>query len=671
MNRRITSIILLFITALQLHAVTVTTNAGKLASVVTDNSITQLTINGTIDARDFKFITDALEGLKILDLSGAYIVAYNSTLSDGLLAGEYHHANNTLPYCALTGMVSLTSLTLPCNLIAIDYGALAGCSKLASIELPSTLKSIGDDAFNSCTSLKTVSFHSRLTHLGNSAFAHCRALTEIRLLPKEPLVIGDNAFADCTSLTKVILGANITKIGDGAFNGCTALNQFYLMDESKLEDIGDKAFYNSTLEQIDFSRTPLLKHLGAWSLARTRLKKLNIPAHVKSLDEGTLFYNTRLTTLELPKTLNYLPDYMLAGCDKINGTPFITQNLGNIGDFAIYNQSQHTSITIPYKVYYLGTQAMAGMTGLTEITSEPIKVPELGDDVWAGINQGQVKLNVKEESINDYQAAEQWQDFLVGVAQFRGDVNCDGYVNTLDAIGERRFLVEGITEGINLNRTDVTGNGRIDVADIVAIYNIINGTEPSEHPAQYWFSDNIESFGSSTVSRKAKIEISLENTVNYTAFQFDIITPSHITIDGATISNRGIGHEAYVGEVGNNQYRLVCYSPAGDDLEGYEGLLVTLNVSSTRTIDNNDFITLKPIYFVDYKENIYYNNSNLDINILGFSSIDNITVDENNKPVNVYNTQGQLLRQGVMPYEATNGLPSGIYIVGNKKVIVR
>lgn len=42
-----------------------------------------------------------------------------------------------------------------------------------------------------------------------------------------------------------------------------------------------------------------------------------------------------------------------------------------------------------------------------------------------------------------------------------------------------------------------------------------------------------------------------------------------------------------------------------------------------------------------------------------------------NTPVNVYNMCGMLVRSNVMSGEATQGLPQGIYVVGNKKVVVR
>lgn len=670
MFKRFYLLAVLLAAVLHLQAATVTSTAGKLSTVLTYHDSQSLTVNGTLDARDFLFIADELRYLKNLDLTNATIVAYNSTLSDGLLPGEYHYAANTLPYCALAGLTKLQTVNLPTNLTAIGYGAFAGCSRLTNITFPASLKTIGDDAFNSCLSLKQVTITNDINYLGSKAFAHCVNLTTLILNPNGDIVIGDEAFADCIALNNVTIGTTVTALGNGTFNNCIALKKVNILPGSNIEDIGDMAFYRSGIEELDLEYTPHLKHLGAWALAKTKLKNFTIPTHVKSLDEGTLFYAKTLTNLEVPQTLSYLPDYMLAGCDHINGTPFMTQNMSYIGNFAIFNQSQHPKITVPQRVYYIGTHAMSGITELREITSEALKVPALGDDVWAGINQSAVKLYVKEESLNAYQAAEQWQDFLVDVAQLRGDVNSDGFVNVTDATCLRRYLIEGITDGINLNRTDVASNGRTDIADIVAIYNIINGVRPADYPSNLWFEDDIEALGAITDTRKANIEISLNNTINYTAFQFDITTPSHITIDGATLSSRCLGHEIYVGKVDDNLYRLVCFSPASDDIEGYDGRLVTLNISSTQNIDNNDYITLRRIYFADYQENVYYNN-NLNINIIGISAIENITADESDQPVDVYNTQGQLLRQNVLPSQATNGLPSGIYIVGGKKVIVR
>ena len=53
------------------------------------------------------------------------------------------------------------------------------------------------------------------------------------------------------------------------------------------------------------------------------------------------------------------------------------------------------------------------------------------------------------------------------------------------------------------------------------------------------------------------------------------------------------------------------------------------------------------------------------------TAIGTIGLDSYNEVVNVYNAQGQLVRRNVKASEATRNLPAGIYVVGNKKVIVK
>ena len=178
-------------------------------------------------------------------------------------------------------------------------------------------------------------------------------------------------------------------------------------------------------------------------------------------------------------------------------------------------------------------------------------------------------------------------NFLISNAQLRGDVNSDGFVNAKDAQAERRYIIENYAQGINIDLTDVSGDGEVNVADIVSIYNIINGTEPFYKPYRTYFQDLIDGNG------------------------------------------------------------------------------VAKSISRIRHV-----FGLKEINFVDQDEKVYRRHEK-SINLIGNTAIENITNDDSDLPVNVYNTQGQLLRQNIPASEATQGLPAGIYIVGNKKVIVK
>ena len=669
MIKRLFITYLLFFVTTTASAITVNTQAGMLHTAVNDSSITSLTVTGTLDARDFKFIAEELLDLVSLDMCEVTIVEYNATEDDNLFGDNLYFKAATIPMCALAGLTSLQNVTLPANLEAIDYAAFAGCKELKDISFPATLKSIGDEAFNTCRGLTSINIGGQITKIGKGCFARCHYITSVVINPQNPLIIGDNAFLDCTRLSSVQIGPMVTSIGDGAFNGCIQLNGINIMDGSKLTDIGDQAFYKTSLRSFDFNATPLLSHLGAWSMANTKLTSITLPSHVKSLDEGVFFYDSRLTSLSLPKNLSYLPDYMLTGCEKLTSTAFLIQNLGSIGDYALYNQSQQSTVKLPFKVYYIGTQAMAGMTGLRSITSEPLEVPELGDDVWAGVNKSQVTLYVNETSLDLYQTALQWKDFFISVAQLRGDVNSDGFVNTSDVSGERTYIVDGNSDGINIDFTDVNEDENVDVADITSIYNIINGTEPAAQPTRRRCKDYILGNGTLFSNHKAVLEIGIENTSNYTSFQMSITPPSHILITGVKTTGRCVGHEVYITKRGNT-YLLVGYSPANDDIEGYEGPIITLDIESSQDIKQEEIIELTDIYFVDYQENVYIMGQT-QLNALGSSSLDTIQVTDEPSIVNVYNTQGQLVRINVDRANATSGLPAGIYIVGGKKVIVR
>lgn len=53
------------------------------------------------------------------------------------------------------------------------------------------------------------------------------------------------------------------------------------------------------------------------------------------------------------------------------------------------------------------------------------------------------------------------------------------------------------------------------------------------------------------------------------------------------------------------------------------------------------------------------------------TGINDIAVNGTDRPANVYNMQGQVVRRNVTAQDATQGLPAGIYIHGGKKVVVK
>ena len=60
---------------------------------------------------------------------------------------------------------------------------------------------------------------------------------------------------------------------------------------------------------------------------------------------------------------------------------------------------------------------------------------------------------------------------------------------------------------------------------------------------------------------------------------------------------------------------------------------------------------------------------NVTTNSTVVTAISEISVE--GQGVNVYDMKGVLLRRGVAPTEATHGLPTGVYVINGKKVLVK
>lgn len=178
--------------------------AGGLKSTLISEEIknvSELTINGTIDASDFYFMRDSLPLLTFLDIRHAKIVAYLGNSYTG-------YAANVVPLNAFynpstsKGKASLVSISLPLTATGIFDGAFQSCTGLIDINIPSSIKTIGKSSFSTCTSLKEVVLPDSVSALGEASFANC---TKFKTFTIPPLVtsIGVNAFINCTGLTTI------------------------------------------------------------------------------------------------------------------------------------------------------------------------------------------------------------------------------------------------------------------------------------------------------------------------------------------------------------------------------------------------------------------------------------------------------------------------------------
>lgn len=431
--------------AVHAFALNVENTAGNLVNKVNDRNITSLTVTGTINAADLYFIADELYQLTSLDLSAARILPCQLSKKRYF---KDDFAGDELPQASLADM-RLTSVVLPDGLKVIGKGALAGCTQLTNINLPASLVEIDDYAFAGCTALTRVTIPAAVTTVGTGAFMRCASLTQFQVQSGGSLAsLGDKALMDCPALTSIDMGTALQSMGELALAG-TGLSELDLTSHHRLDSIGD------------------------WAMVLMPLEQVRMPQELRYLGDGALLYDTQLTIIKLGSKLSRVGNYLLAGT-AIAGN-LLLPSVSTVGDYALYNVSTLSVVELPATLTYLGERAMAGMTGLTSLTSKAVKVPDLGDQVWAGVNQSSIPLTVPRAARYDYQAAYQWQDFIYKDYGLLGDVNGDGEVNIAD-INTLIDIILNDGQGFDedtLVRADVNMDGEINVADVNALIDIV------------------------------------------------------------------------------------------------------------------------------------------------------------------------------------------------------
>jgi len=434
---------------------TINVTAGQLSSILSAtelNTITDLALIGTIDARDFKTMNYKMPQLANLDLSGVSILAYSGT--EGTIENSYSsYPINTIPFYAfyrpgvvnktLTSVIipltvtaigpsafsyckSLATITIPSSIISIGNGAFSYCQSLTSITIPSTVISIGSSAFNmgclinvdpgnpnyssqdgvlydklktiliKCPTTKTGSFNipSTVTSIGSNAFSDCTNLTSITM-PSTVITIGDMAFYNCYRLTSFTMSTSVTSIGVGVFQVCNGLTSINL--PATVTSIGDYAFNQFNSINVDSGNQNYSSQDG---VLYDKLKTILIHCPV-----------SKTGSFSIPSSVKTIGRAAFSSCSGLTSV-IIPSSITDIGIDAFGSCSNLTSINIPSSVTSIGYHAFALCSGLTSISvnNKPIDL-SAGSEVFLQVTKTACALNVPYGMKSLYMNASQWSDF--------------------------------------------------------------------------------------------------------------------------------------------------------------------------------------------------------------------------------------------------------------------
>ena len=280
-----------------------------------------------------------------------------------------------------SGCSSLKDVTLSIFITTIADSVFAGCESLEEIQIPDQVVSIGEDVFSGCINLQRImveagnSFYETIddclvesstgvllygvnrsflsgslngvTAIADNAFAGMQGL-EYFIMPDTLKSIGENAFAD-SGLIKIVISANVTSIAGSAFTDCDALATIEVED-------GNPVYHSYKNSLIETESKTLV--LGCSSS--------EIPADGSVTVIGDYaFYNcSGLTSVSIPEGVTAIGNYAFSNCG-ITGILSLPESLVTIGDYA-FEMGRFTEVVIPANVTDLGVYAFNQCYGINE-----------------------------------------------------------------------------------------------------------------------------------------------------------------------------------------------------------------------------------------------------------------------------------------------------------------
>ena len=273
-------------------------------------------------------------------------------------------------YRGMADCTTLTSVTIPNNIVRLELYAFAGCTGLTTATIPATCQYVGDYAFTDCTSLATVTIDGGVAYLGNYCFYNCTSLTEI-VVPDSCEYLGKYAFYNCTSLESATIGITVPEIQEYTFYNCEKLATVVM--GFSVEQIGDYAFYNTALTRV--TTYYALQSIGDYAFAECELiERITLRSGFLSIGNGAFMNDIALSEIEFPSTMTDIGAYAFYGCSSLIAVS-IPELVERIEDYTFAYCTNLSEAMVNGTITYIGDSAFYRDTltaftfteGLTEI----------------------------------------------------------------------------------------------------------------------------------------------------------------------------------------------------------------------------------------------------------------------------------------------------------------
>ena len=527
---------------------------------------------------------------------------------------------------------NLSSVTLPNALTSIEFVAFADCSSLKSITIPQSVMSIRSDAFENCSGLTSIVVETGNEYYDSrdncNAIIHTSSNTLIlgcknTLIPNSVTDIGVCAFTGCSGLTSIIIPNSVTSIGRFAFHNCSGLTSIKI----------PKSVTNIAYDDDgDYSENPFVGCSGLTNI---------------TVESGNSTYDSRDGCNAIIKTAD---NVLVSGCMNT----IIPNSVTTIGVEAFAGCSKLTSLAIPGTVTVIYPGAFNGCKKLMKLKVGMRRPLFMNNSHEL---RTETTLYVPKGCKAAYQAADYWEEFKEIIEFPNTDVNQDGVSNVVDVVDIARYVVGNPIDSFDDFLADINNDYLVSIADAVALVNEIAG---NTNFAKAFFTPKktitADEHLTLTENRDHSLSLSMENSSDYTAFQFDLLMNSNMDVMQMQLNNsRKNGHQLLFNKVGDGHYRVVALSTSNNSFNGNAGELLNFQLDGF----NTEGLTVSDIHFYTSRG--------------GNKQFDDLTVQGGTTAIDLQHAEEKLGTDAVYDLQGRkqSTLKRGVNIVNGKKVMVK
>ena len=286
---------------------------------------------------------------------------------------------------------SIRSIRIPSKVQNIEYSAFTDCRKLVEIINDSSINIIAGDGYNNggigCYTLEVHTGDSKIVNENGYLFYSCNGQnyligyvgeSAVITLPESyngaDYAIKDYAFYNDTTVSEITINAGVRVIPRYAFEECIGLTKLKIT--AYVEDIEPFAMSCPNLISIELGENKDLKNLSANAFRGcSALESLSLP-FLGSESNG---YGTSCLSYLFMSVPSSLREVAITGGDAV-------------ADYAFYNCSSITKITLPDGIKSIGNNAFYGCSSLTEVNVSD-SVVSLGDSAFSGCSS-LIEINI-------------------------------------------------------------------------------------------------------------------------------------------------------------------------------------------------------------------------------------------------------------------------------------